>query len=118
VPLSEPRPSESLSAAVAPTASFRQSVNFNLLLPPTTEKLFSSAPTSTSPRDLILPATFAELSDRSSDESASHLAERLNDPGFYAHHIPGAGPIVDRVLKESKAHPRLTRVLEFIQPQF
>jgi hypothetical protein len=129
VPLSEPRPSESLSAAVAPTASFRQSVNLSLLLPPTTRKFASATvanettPARTSVRGLIQPSVFAEPSgrsnpSRSNDDAAQRFADRLNDPEFYAHHIPGAGPIVDRVLKESKAHPHLTHVLEFIQPQF
>jgi len=98
-------------------------VNLNLLLPPSTERLFSSASASTSPRDFILSNAFAEPSrrspsGRSNDDAAQRFADRLNDPEFYAHHIPGAGPIVDRVLKESRAHPHLTRVLEFIQPQF
>jgi hypothetical protein len=98
-------------------------VNLNLLLPSSTERLFSSASASTSPRDLILSNAFAEPSGRSpsgrsNDDAAQRFADRLNDPEFYAHHIPGAGPIVDRVLKESRAHPHLTRVLEFIQPQF
>lgn len=117
-PLSELRPSEAPSTAVMATPSFHQPVNLNLLLAPTTEKWSTSASACTSPRDLIVPSAFAEPSERSSDEAANRLAEHLNDPKFYAHHIPGAGPIVDRVLKESKAHPRLTRVLEFIQPQF
>jgi hypothetical protein len=124
-PLSETRPSESLSATAAPTASLHQSVNLNLPLAPSTErertekeKWSTSVPSNASSRNLIFPSNFAEPSDRSTDDAANRLAERLNDPEFYAHHIPGAGPIVDRVLKESKAHPHLTRVLEFIQPQF
>jgi hypothetical protein len=128
-PLSELRPSASLSAALAPTASFHQSVNLGLLLPPTTGRFASpttaneTTSASNSVRDLILPSAFAEPSgrspsSRSNDDAAQRFADRLNDPEFYAHHIPGAGPIVDRVLKESKLHPHLTRVLEFIQPQF
>lgn len=45
-------------------------------------------------------------------------ADRLNDPEFYAHHIPGAGQIIEKILQKSKAHPRLTHVFEVIQPEF
>jgi hypothetical protein len=118
-PFSGPRENSPLFAAVAPApASYHQPVNLNLLLPPSTERLFFSPPASTSARGLILPSGFAEPSDPSNDEAAIRFTNRLNDPQFYARHIPGAGPIVDRVLKESRAHPRLTRVLGFIQPQF
>ncbi len=47
-----------------------------------------------------------------------NIADRLNDPEFYAHHIPGVGPIMEKVIQKSKAHPRLTHVFEVIQPEF
>jgi hypothetical protein len=122
VPLSEPRRNASFSSAgMPPAASVHQSVNLNLLLPPTMENLASATattkPTRASARDLILPSAFAEPSALSTDEAA-RFASRLNDPQFYARHIRGVGPIVDRLLKESKAHPHITRVLESLQPQF
>jgi len=43
---------------------------------------------------------------------------RLNDPEFYAHHIPGVGPVIEKAIKESKAHPRLMHIFEVIQPEF
>jgi hypothetical protein len=42
---------------------------------------------------------------------------RGGDLEYYAHHVPVFGPLMQHVLNQSKAHPRLTRVFEVIQPQ-
>jgi hypothetical protein len=41
-----------------------------------------------------------------------------DDPEYYARHVPWVGAIAMRVFQQSKAHPRLTRVFQVIQPQF
>jgi hypothetical protein len=64
--------------------------------------------------DLIVATAFAPPVQSNDRETAKYFT----DPQYLAHRIPGVGSIFDRVLKESKAHPKLTRVLESIQPQF
>lgn len=49
---------------------------------------------------------------------AHNVSDRLNDPEFYAHHLPGVGPIIEKMIQTSKAHPRLTHAFEVIQPDF
>jgi hypothetical protein len=49
---------------------------------------------------------------------AHSMADRLNDPEFYARHLPGVGPIIEKMIQTSKAHPRLTHAFEVIQPDF
>lgn len=98
--------------------SYRQAVNFNLLLPPTYGKLPSWTKNAGTGKAVLardsIPSAFA-FSSATTDEGP---VNPFIDPQYYARRIPGVGPIVDRVLKQSKAHPRLTRVLRSIQPQF
>ncbi|MFZ3343214.1 MAG: hypothetical protein WA213_20215, partial [Terriglobales bacterium] len=118
-----PWESEPQLASFGPPESSRQPVNLNLLLPPSPARLSSSTINTNAEkeidiaapdRELIIPFTFASTSPTRNHQSL----DRFNDPQFYARHIPGVGPLVDRVLKQSKAHPLLTRVLKSIQPQF
>jgi len=117
------------------------SVNLNLLLPPTSARLpawttntnkDANTPkdasrgdvnrsdmnrdedNAVSNHDLIVPSAFAPAVQTNDHETAKYFT----DPQYLAHRIPGVGSIFDRVMKESKAHPKLTRVLESIQPQF
>jgi hypothetical protein len=95
--------------------SRRQAVNFALLLPATSKEFKSATATRTAPdRGLILPTSFGS----EPPPPDRQIPERFNDPQFYTRRIPGVGPIVDRVFEESKAHPRLTRVIKMIQPKF
>jgi hypothetical protein len=112
-----------ITSFTAHPSSNRQAVNFNLLLPPS-----SGNPPSWT-RDAIGERTVANraIPDRDDIPSAfastypttdQGTANPFIDPQYYARRIPCVGPIVDRVLKQSEAHPRLTRVLMSIQPQF
>jgi hypothetical protein len=112
---------ESSSKAASFTAqprSYRQTVNFNLLLPPTYGKLPSWTKNVATGKAVVasdlIPSVFASTSPTIDEGPVNPFI----DPQYYARRIPGVGPIVDRVLKQSKAHPRLTRVLRSIQPQF
>jgi hypothetical protein len=104
------------------------SVNLNLLLPPTSARLPAwttdtnkdvntpkdASRGDVSNHDLIVRSAFAPTIQSNDHETAKYFT----DPQYLAHRIPGVGSIFDRVMKESKAHPKLTRVLESIQPQF
>jgi hypothetical protein len=100
---------------VPSVGAHRQLVNFGLLLPANADHpRLSKAAEGTTDRDPTLLSSFAPEPappDR-------QIPDRFNDPQFYARHIPGVGPIVDRVFEESKAHPRITRVIKMIQPKF
>jgi len=94
-------------------------VNFNLLLPPSPGRLpvWTTVPNkegSLFDRDLIAPPAFSVIPPAPVQGKVNPFV----DPQYYARRIPGVGPIVDRVLKQSQSHPRLTRVLKSIQPQF
>jgi hypothetical protein len=114
----ERAPTTTTSLLASPRSS-RQPVNFNLLLPPRSGKRPSwttdaSTGNAVPDRDLMSPSAFASSLPTPDQETVNIF----NDPQDYARRIPGVGPIVDRVLKQSKAHPRLTRILKSIQPQF
>jgi hypothetical protein len=48
----------------------------------------------------------------------SEPANRADDIEFYGNLIPVAGPVILRVAREADAHPRLTRIIKYIQPEF
>lgn len=94
----------------------RQLVNFSLLLPANADHLIlSKAVEGAADRDPTLSSSSFASKPPPPDRQ---IPDRFNDPQFYTRHIPGVGPIVDRVFEESKAHPRLTRVIKMIQPKF
>ena len=104
-----------MTTLTPPPAASPQTVNFNLLLPSPAGKFTSFAAAKTSlERNSSSPSAFATNAPASDDETTSHFA----DPEYFTRHIPGVGPIVERVLQQSKAHPRLTRVIQAIQPRF
>ena len=112
-----------VASLTAQPRSYRQPVNFNLLLPPSSGKL----PSWTKDADRDRPIPNGAISDRASVPSAfattypttdQGTVNLFTDPQDFARRLPGIGPIVDRVLKQSEAHPRLTRVIKSIQPQF
>jgi hypothetical protein len=93
----------------------RQLVNFGLLLPANADHPRLSKPAEGMPtREAVFSSSF--VSDPAPPDR--QIPDRFNDPQFYTRRIPGVGPIVDRVFEESKAHPRLTRVIKMIQPKF
>jgi len=94
-------------------APARRLINFDLLLPAASEK-FTSAAAIRDASDRDLPTSFG--SEPAPPDR--QIPDRFNDPQFYTRRIPGVGPIVDRVFQESKAHPRLTRLIKLIQPKF
>jgi hypothetical protein len=95
-----------------PPDAHRDAVNLDLLLPPRSSSTSSPGGETLSERDRIASLAFeANPSGRAS-------SGQWNDPQFYTRHIPALGPIVQKVLQKSKEHPRLTRVLESLQPQF
>jgi hypothetical protein len=125
----------------ASSKSNRSSVNLNLLLAPASAKLPAwrtntnkdaitlndmnrddidrdgikwTEGNAASNHHLIVNSAFAPTVQSSDHE----MAKYFSDPQYLAHRIPGVGSLVDRVMKQSKAHPKLTRVLESIQPQF
>ena len=102
-----------------PPTSYHQTVNFNLLLPRGISTRFASRGPDESRADRSLPATSAFAQDSApAGSNRDAFLNRWNDPQFYARHIPGVGPVVERMFQESRAHPRLTRVIELLQPQF
>ncbi len=107
-----------LASFIPEPRSYRQPVNFNLLLPPSSGKLPSWAKGADRDRGVpdrdSIPSAFATTYPAGDQGTVSPFI----DPQYYARRIPGVGPIVDRVLKQSEAHPRLTRLLKSIQPQF
>ena len=123
-----PWESDSKTASFTPQpGASREAVNFNLLLPPSSGRLPSwmkgadqgvdrdrAVPVRAVPDRDFIPSAFAPTHPTNSQGTVNPFI----DPQRYARRIPGVGPIVDRVLKQSEAHPRLTRVLESIQPQF
>lgn len=111
--------SDSKTASFSPPLkSYRQPVNFNLLLPPSSGKVPSWTKDADRDRAIpdrgFVPSAFATTYP-ATDQGTINL---FTDPQDFARHLPGIGPIVDRVLKQSEAHPRLTRVIKSIQPQF
>jgi hypothetical protein len=107
-----------IASFTAQPRSDRQRVNFNLLLPPSSGKLPSW--TADADRDRAIPDRDFNPSAFAATYPATEqgTVNPFIDPQYYARRIPGVGPIVDRVLKQSEAHPRLTRLLKSIQPQF
>ncbi len=98
--------------------SYRLPVNLKLLAPGT-----ASAASWESMNGVSAPVESAGVNTARTEFSLAEPAihdEPLNhgdDLEYYAHHVPVVGPIMQHVLNQSKAHPRLTRVFEVIQPQ-
>src|SRR5271165_3134260 len=49
---------------------------------------------------------------------SNQAVNRASDMDSDGRHIPFAGPILLRVAQQAEAHPRITRVLMILQPQF
>lgn len=90
--------------------SYHSPVNFKLLLPP------AQTPSGVAQaRDVVarVPGSqFAEVAD-AREGNTQH-----DDPAYYARHVPVVGGLMLHVLQQSKAHPRVTRVLQVIHPEF
>jgi hypothetical protein len=112
---SRPLEIRSLPSSTVP-ASGRNSVNLNLLLPRRNQRhsWISGNDGALRGREIAAASVFASAAPKPAPDNSA----RFNDPQFYTRRIPGVGPIVHRILEESKAHPRLTRVLQSLQPQF
>ena len=98
--------------------SYRVPVNLNLLSPSTASSAGSrgtggvlSAELMNARREFAADPVGRITSDR--EETANHI----DDLEYYAHHVPVVGPLMQHVLNQSKAHPRLTHFFEVIQPQ-
>lgn len=98
--------------------SYRVPVNLKLLAPGT-----DSTASWQDMQVIFAPVEFARvMSARAEFSPAEPVVQdepvnRGDDLEYYAHHVPVVGPIMQHVLNQSKAHPRLTRVFEVIQPQ-
>ena len=42
----------------------------------------------------------------------------IDQPEYYAQHIPWAGSLIVRICQQAEVHPRVTRVLKVFRPQF
>ena len=51
-----------------------------------------------------------------STPSATHRTAAGTE--HYLRHIPTAGPVIGRIYSETKAHPRITRALSMVRPDF
>lgn len=103
----DPKPIASFAPA---HDSHRTAVNLNLLL---AQNAFSS-PGERAAFERDQAAAQAFESSPPDHTSSGHS----DDPQFYTRHIPGVGPVVEKMMEKSKEHPKLTRVLESLQPQF
>jgi hypothetical protein len=93
------------STKSTPSKSYRTAVNLNLLFPKVSEHQ-GNQNTSFAP-------TFA-----SNYATSSWGVNQSDDLEYFAHHMPLVGGLAVRVLKESKAHPHVTRVIQAIHPEF
>jgi hypothetical protein len=108
------------AALTPPPVSYRPAVNLGLPLPDTPgttrvgaqetyrHGIFSIG------RMKLGPFTFRPTYT-AADRQIIHHDDELE---YYAHHVPLVGGIMLQALHQSKIHPRVTRVLETIQPQF
>ena len=135
MPLSLGRENSSLSRVSSytlPAKSYRVPVNFDLLLPQPLRTAEVGAKTAElGVRTADLAATENRfLSQASSDRLTfaptyasdftavpAEAANHGGDPEYYARHIPLVGGLAMHLLQQSKAHPRITRVFQVIQPQ-
>jgi len=95
----------------------RESVNLGLLLP-SSRTLPSWASTSWVSTRSTSAREPANVFAPDPPPPSTDLPARFNDVQFYTRHIPGVAPIVDRFFQESKAHPQIVRVLQYLHPKF
>lgn len=93
------------STKPTPARSYRTAVNLNMLLSKVSEHREN--------KNISFAPTYAP-----NNETSSSQVNQWDDPEYFAHHMPLVGGLAVRVLKESKAHPHVTRVLQVIHPEF
>ena len=96
--------------AAAPD-SYHSPVNLKLLLPPAQARFVPAE----EKRDTVAHLQAPQFIDA---PSAHEPNPHVNDPEYYARHVPVVGGLVTHVLEQSKAHPRVTRVFQVIHPEF
>ena len=92
--------------------SYHSPVNLKLLLPPTQPRFGATE----EKRDTVAHLQTPQFVDAPS--VAREPNPHANDPEYYARHVPVVGGLVSHVLEQSKAHPRVTRVLQVVHPEF
>ena len=105
------QPATPLSLAAQPSESYRSPVNLKLLLPQS-QTISGAAENDREPVAHVQSSEFAEAS--ASPEPNSHS----DDLQYYARHVPVVGGLMQHVFQQSKAHPHVTRVLQYIHPEF
>jgi hypothetical protein len=94
-----------------PSDSYRSPVNLKLLLPQSQ----GFAGVAENERVSTAHAQHSEFAEASaSPEPNTHT----DDLEYYARHVPVVGGFMQHVVQQSKAHPHVTRVFQYIHPEF
>ena len=100
-----------LAVSDQPSDSYHSSVNLQLLLPQS--QTFAGA--AENDRGSAAHAQQSEFAEASASPESSPHSDELE---YYARHVPVVGGFMQHVVQQSKAHPRVTRVFQYIHPEF
>lgn len=101
--------SSSISAS-----SYRTPVNIEMLLPSAVKAEANGSNNDSTSGLPLNSVTFTSAYENAPSSAVDHT----NDPEYFANHVPLVRGLATRVLRESKAHPHVTRVLQVIHPEF
>ena len=114
LPLNAPNQSRivpQIPTEVPASDSYHSPVNLRLLLPPTQASFGQME----EKRDTV---AYPQASQFAEVPEAREPNAHVNDPEYYARHVPVVGGLMCHVLEQSKAHPHVTRVFQVIHPEF
>lgn len=105
------QPTVPLTIPDQPSDSYRSPVNLKLLLPQSQ----TFAGVAKNERGSAAHTQRPEFAESSASPAANTHTDDLE---YYTRHVPVVGGFMQHVVQESKAHPHVTRVFQYIHPEF